>query len=82
MQGTPGLQVYDLGLVAGIVGWRPWWTSGSDPPGGVGEHGEGWRLILRWVFQLFLWVRVAELNLEPHHERVARLLKVRNVGLA
>jgi hypothetical protein len=38
---------------------------------------------LRWVFQLFLWVRlvslegqVAVLDLKPHHERVARLLGV------
>jgi hypothetical protein len=41
------------------------------------------RPILRWVFQLFLWVRlvslggqVAVLNLKPHHERVVRLLGV------
>ncbi|WP_135257493.1 IS1634 family transposase [Thermus caldilimi] len=41
------------------------------------------RPTLRWVFQLFFWLRlvvlegrVAVLNLKPHHERVVRLLGV------
>ena len=41
------------------------------------------RPTLRWVFQLFLWVRLAwledrplVLNLAPHHETAARLLEV------
>jgi hypothetical protein len=39
------------------------------------------RPTLRWVFQLFLWVRLVELegrplvlNLAPHHETAVRLL--------
>jgi hypothetical protein len=51
----------------------------SSPPNQKGRPTQ--RPTLRWVFQLFLWVRLVVLegrprvlNLTPHHETAARLL--------
>ena len=51
----------------------------SSLPDGQGKPTQ--RPTLRWVFQLFIWVRLVELegrplvlNLAPHHETVVRLL--------
>jgi hypothetical protein len=53
--------------------------TGSSLPDGKGKSTR--RPTLRWVFQLFLWVRLVVLegrprvlNLTPHHETAARLL--------
>ena len=55
--------------------------TGSSLPDQKGRPTQ--RPTLRWVFQLFLWVRLVELegrprvlNLTPHHETAARLLGV------
>ena len=51
----------------------------SSPPNQKGRPTQ--RPTLRWVFQLFLWVRLVVLegrprvlNLAPHHETAVRLL--------
>jgi transposase len=53
--------------------------TGSSLPDGKGKPTQ--RSTLRWVFQLFIWVRLVELegrplvlNLAPHHETAVRLL--------
>ena len=53
--------------------------TGSSLPEGKGKPTQ--RPTLRWVFGLFLWVRLVELegrpmvlNLAPHHETAVRLL--------
>ena len=53
--------------------------TGSSLPDQKGRPTQ--RPTLRWVFQLFLWVRLVELegrprvlNLAPHHETAVRLL--------
>jgi transposase len=53
--------------------------TGSSLPDGKGRPTQ--RPTLRWVFQLFIWVRLVELegrplvlNLAPHHETAVRLL--------
>ena len=68
--------VYALGewaLRRGLV------ETGSSLPDGKGRPTR--RPTLRWVFQLFIWVRLVELegrplvlNLAPHHETTVRLL--------
>jgi hypothetical protein len=53
--------------------------TGSSLPDGKGKPTQ--RPTLRWVFRLFIWVRLVELegrplvlNLAPHHETAVRLL--------
>ncbi len=53
--------------------------TGSSLPDGQGRPTQ--RPTLRWVFGLFIWVRLVELegrplvlNLAPHHETAVRLL--------
>jgi hypothetical protein len=53
--------------------------SGRDEPDGKGRPTQG--PTLRWVFELFIWVRLVELedrflvlDLAPHHETAVCLL--------
>ncbi|BCP67353.1 IS1634-like element ISTth3 family transposase [Thermus thermophilus] len=69
-------------LVYALGEWalrRRLWEAGSSLPDQKGRPTA--KPTLRWVFQLFMWVRLVELggrwfvlNLAPHHETAARLL--------
>ena len=69
-------------LVYALGEWalrRRLWEAGSSLPDQKGRPTA--KPTLRWVFQLFMWVRLVELggrwfvlNLAPHHETAVRLL--------
>ncbi|SDF45938.1 hypothetical protein SAMN04488243_1607, partial [Thermus arciformis] len=69
-------------LVYALGEWalrRRLWETGSSLPDQKGRPTA--KPTLRWVFQLFMWVRLVELggkwlvlNLAPHHETAVRLL--------
>jgi hypothetical protein len=61
------------------LAWKPLEETASSLPDQKGKPTQ--RPTLRWVFQLFLWVRLVVLegrpwvlNLTPYHETAARLL--------
>lgn len=70
-------------LVYALGEWalrRRLWETGSSLPDQKGRPTA--KPTLRWVFQLFMWVRLVELggkwlvlNLAPHHETAVRLLR-------
>jgi hypothetical protein len=75
----------EAGTPSGRV-WKRLEETGSSLPDQKGRPTQ--RPTLRWVFQLFLWVRLVELegrprvlNLAPHHETAVRLLGVQRYYL-